>query len=186
MKELEGEVGVIVESETTMKRTLALRVATIVFLASAFALRASARQTPAAPAFEVASIKPSASGDLSNPISIVPMAMPQPGGRFIATNFALWALISTAWNLPDTRIVGGNKDVMNVKYDINARADTSATLGQKELLPLLKSLLVERFRLKAHIETREMSLSDLVLARSDGRLGPALNHRSRIAATSRS
>ena len=157
-----------------MTRALALRVATVVFLASAFALRVAAGQTPAEPAFEVASIKPSAPGDLSNPISIIPMAMPQPGGRFVAANMPLWALISTAWNLPDTRIVGGSKELMNVKYDINARAATSATLGQKELLPLLKSLLVERFRLKAHIETREMSLSDLVLARSDGRLGPEL------------
>src|SRR6266545_3594820 len=125
-----------------MKRTLALCV-TALFLASAFALRASAGQTPAAMAFEVASIKPSAPGDLSNPLSIVPMLAPQPGGRFVAANVPMWLLISAAWNLPDNRIVGGNKELMNVKYDINARADTSATLGQKELLPMLQNLLAE-------------------------------------------
>ena len=76
--------------------------------------------------------------------------------------------------MPDTRMIGGNKEVMNVKYDINAKAATSATLGQKELLPMLQSLLAERFKLKTHMEAREMPLSDLVLARSDGRLGPAL------------
>ena len=158
----------------TMKRTLALCVVTVLFLAPAFALRASARQTPEAPAFEVASIKPSAPGDPSNPLSIIPMAAPQPGGRFVATNMPLWALISTAWNLPDTRVVGGKKDLMNVKYDINAKAASPATLGQKELLPMLQSLLAERFKLKTHMEAREMALSDLVLARSDGRLGPEL------------
>jgi uncharacterized protein (TIGR03435 family) len=156
-----------------MKRTPGLHVATVLFLASAFALRVSG-QTPAAPAFEVASVKPSAPGDPSNPLSIVPMMAPQPGGRFVAANVPLWLLISSAWNMPDNRIIGGNKELMNVKYDINARAATSATLGQKELLPLLQSLLADRFKLKTRMEAREMSLSDLVLARSDGRLGPQL------------
>ena len=39
-------------------------------------------------------------------------------------------------------------------------------------MPLLRNLLVERFKLKAHTEPREMPVYDLVLARSDGRLGP--------------
>jgi uncharacterized protein (TIGR03435 family) len=102
------------------------------------------------------------------------MAVPQPGGRFKASNFPVWALISTAWQMPDFRIIGGNKDVLSVKYDITAKAATSATLGQKELLPLLQSLIIERFRLKSHIESREMALYDLVIARKDGGLGPEL------------
>jgi uncharacterized protein (TIGR03435 family) len=86
----------------------------------------------------------------------------------------LWALISSAWELPDFRIVGGNKDLMNAKYDVTAKAAGTATLGMKEVLPLLKTLLIERFQLKTHLEPREMALYDLVLARSDGRLGPEL------------
>ena len=38
--------------------------------------------------------------------------------------------------------------------------------------PLLRNLLIERFKLKTHTEPREMPVYDLVLARSDGRLGP--------------
>src|SRR5262245_46630683 len=97
---------------------------------SAFALvtlltaTTASAQAPSAPApaatsatnFEVASIKPSPPGDLSNPLSVIPMAAPQPGGRFTATNMPLWALIGTAWELPDFRIVGGNKELMNTKY----------------------------------------------------------------------
>lgn len=132
-----------------------------------------AQQSPS-PAFEVASIKPSSPGNPSDPLSMIPMAAPQPGGRFRATNMPLWALISSAWEVPDFRIVGGNKELMNVKYDINAKAAGSATLGQKELLPLLKDLIIDRFELKFHFESREMALYDLVLARSDGRLGPEL------------
>jgi uncharacterized protein (TIGR03435 family) len=154
-----------------VKRTLAVSAAIALFLIAGLRLGA---QTPAAPAFEVASIKPSAPGDPSNPLTMIPMAAPQPGGRFKATNFPLWALISTAWQLPDFRIVGGNKELMSVKYDINAKAEGSATLGQKELLPLLKSLVIERFQLKSHLEPREMAFYDLVIARGDGRLGPEL------------
>src|SRR5215467_12901966 len=121
--------------ETIVKRVLAVSVAIALFLVAGLRLGA---QTPA---FEVASIKPSAPGDPSNPLSLIPMATPQPGGRFRASNMPVWALISTAWELPDFRIVGGNKDVMNVKYDIVAKAEGAAMLGQKELLPLLKALL---------------------------------------------
>ena len=39
-------------------------------------------------------------------------------------------------------------------------------------MPLVKNLLIERFKLKAHTEPREMRVYDLVVARSDGRLGP--------------
>ena len=102
------------------------------------------------------------------------MAAPRPGGRFTATNMPLWALIATAWELPDFRIVGGNKELMNTKFHITAKASSGAMLGQKELLPMLKSLIIERFQLKLHFEPREMSHYDLVLARSDGRLGPEL------------
>ncbi|MGH8431412.1 MAG: TIGR03435 family protein, partial [Solimonas sp.] len=129
--------------------------------------------TPAT-TFEVASIKPSPPGDPSNPLSIMPMAAPRPGGRFTATNMPLWALISTAWELPDFRIIGGNKELMSAKYHITAKTSDGATLAQKEMLPLLKNLIVERFQLKFHIESREMSHYDLVLARDDGRLGPEL------------
>jgi uncharacterized protein (TIGR03435 family) len=44
----------------------------------------------------------------------------------------------------------------------------------KELPQLLRSLLADRFKLKTHTESRELPLYDLVLARSDGRLGPDL------------
>jgi len=154
-----------------VKRTLAVTAAIALILAAGLPLRA---QTPAEPAFEVASIKPSAPGDPSNPLTMIPIAMPQPGGRFKAANFPLWALIGTAWELPDSRVVGGDKALMNVKYDITAKAEGIAMIGQKELRPLLKSLLIERFQLKSHIEPREMAHYDLVLARSDGRLGPEL------------
>ena len=159
-----------------------IRSTGIFALVALLAATTASAQTPGAPSpdapsaatFEVASIKPSPPGDPSNPLSIIPMASPRPGGRFTATNVPLWFLIATAWELPDFRIVGGNKELMNTKYHITAKASGGATLGLKQTLPLLKNLIVERFQLKFHFEPREMSHYDLVLARSDGRLGPEL------------
>ena len=39
---------------------------------------------------------------------------------------------------------------------------------------LVRKLLADRFALKTHIETRELPIYNLVLARSDGRLGPKI------------
>src|SRR5262245_18184267 len=82
------------EMRTIMKRALAASVATALFVVAGFRLGA---QTPA---FEVASIKPSPPGDPSNPLTMIPMMMPQPGGRFRASNMPVWVLISAAWQLP--------------------------------------------------------------------------------------
>ena len=138
-------------------------------------------QDPAAPpaavspnaAFEVASVKPSnPNPDPANPLSQIALMMPQPGGRFTATNTPLRMLIMAAYDLKqDAQLTGGPSDLLAAKYDITARTASTATIG-KELPQLLQSLLADRFKLKTHTETRELPVYDLVLARSDGRLGP--------------
>ena len=144
-----------------------------VLIVSASTARAQAPAAAPLPAFEVASIKPS-NPDPSNPLSAIPMVSPQPGGRFAVQNLPLRFLIGVAYELPDFRVVGGPDALMNAKFDITAKAPGGVTLGQKELLPLIRSLLADRFKLKAHLAPRELPLYDLVIARSDGRLGPDL------------
>lgn len=155
------------------KRSLGFSVATILLLGAGPNLGA---QTPAAPAFEVASVKPSnPNPDPANPLSMIALMLPQPGGRFTATNTPLRMLIMAAYELKqDAQLAGGPPDLLTAKYDITARATDTATVGMKELPQLLRSLLADRFKLKAHTESRELPLYDLVLARSDGRLGPDL------------
>ena len=48
---------------------------------------------------------------------------------------------------------------------------------------MIRSLLEERFRLRTHVEVREMDVLDLVLADSGGRLGPALRRSTRECPT---
>ena len=153
-------------------------------LAILLAATAASAQDPAAPpaavspnaTFDVASVKPSnPNPDPNNPLSMIALMLPQPGGRFTATNTPLRMLIMAAYELQqDAQLVGGPPDLLTAKYDITARAAGTATLAMKELPQLLRSLLADRFKLKTHTESRELPLYDLVLARSDGRLGPDL------------
>ena len=134
-------------------------------------------QDPAAApavAFDVASVKPSnPNPDPANPLSQIALMLPQPGGRLTATNTPLRMLIMAAFELKqDAQLTGGPPDLLAAKYDITAKAPV-AFIG-KELPQLLRTLLADRFKLKTHTETRELPLYDLVLARSDGRLGPEM------------
>jgi uncharacterized protein (TIGR03435 family) len=153
---------------------------TLAFLLAATAAAAQApAATPAAASseatFEVASIKPSnPNPDQTNPLNVVPLIRPLPGGRLIVTNVPLKMLIAIAYEMQDFRVEGGPSALLSAKFDINAKAPVSGTLTPKEMMPLVKNLLIERFKLKAHTEPREMRVYDLVIARSDGRLGPDL------------
>jgi len=99
------------------------------------------------------------------------MVRPQPGGRLIVNNLPLKMLIGFAYEMQDFRVDGGPPALMTTKFDVVAKASGDATLTPKQMMPLVKNLLVERFALKAHIEPRELRMYDLVMARSDGRLG---------------
>jgi len=156
-----------------MKRALALGAATLLWIGAGPNVAA---QTPAGPAFEVAAVKPSnPNPDPSNPVGSIALMLPLPGGRLRATNMPLRMLIMAAYELrQDAQLTGGPPALLAAKYDITAKAPDTTTPGMKELPQLLRSLLAERFTLKAHTESRELPVYDLVLARSDGRLGPEL------------
>jgi uncharacterized protein (TIGR03435 family) len=118
------------------------------------------------PVFEVASVKPNRSGDAGWRLD------PQPGGRLTGTNVTAAALIRFAYELPDFQMVGGPKWLNSDRFDVVAKAEGDPPLKQQRLM--LRTLMAERFKLSAHTETRELPIFALVLARSDGRIGPQL------------
>jgi uncharacterized protein (TIGR03435 family) len=156
-----------------IERTLALSVTALLWIGAGSPVVA---QTPAAPAFEVASVKPSnPNPDPTNPLSTIALMLPQPGGRFRATNVPLRMLIMAAYELKqEAQLAGGSPALLAAKYDITAQVAGTPTLVIKDVPQLLRSLLADRFKLKTHTESRELPMYDLVLARSDGRLGPDL------------
>jgi uncharacterized protein (TIGR03435 family) len=125
----------------------------------------------AKPSFEVASVKPNKSGDRGM------SSAEQPGGRFIVTNMPLATLVRNAFDLQESQLVGLPDWGSSERFDIVAKAEQEfprtnerPRLAQR----MMQSLLEERFKLVSHRETRELPAYALVLARTDGRLGPQL------------
>jgi len=123
-------------------------------------------QTDARPAFEVASIKPSAPDARGMYIRLVP------GGGLNVTNMTLKELITIAYRIQPFQISGGPPWLDGIHYDILAKPDGQAK--QDEVPLMLQALLADRFQLILHRETRELPVYALVLARKDGKLGPGL------------
>jgi bla regulator protein blaR1 len=132
-----------------------------------------AQSTPQTPpvSFEVTSVKPSNPNPSAGMLGSIPMMMPQGVGRLTASNMPLRMLVRMAYGVQDFQIVGGPTWQTSNKYDIVAKAVDGTTTGTQDLLPMMKSLLAERFKLKTHTETRELPTYALVVARSDGKLG---------------
>jgi uncharacterized protein (TIGR03435 family) len=79
-----------------------------------------------------------------------------------------------AYQVQDFRIVGGPSWQTSQKFDIVAKAEASTATDTTQLMPMMKALLEDRFKLKTHMETQEMPIETLVVARGDGKLGPNL------------
>jgi uncharacterized protein (TIGR03435 family) len=131
--------------------------------------RIHAQATPeSGPAFEVASVKPNKSGDQRVMIQMAP------NGRYTATNVALRMLLRQAFDVQEFQIVGGPNWLTTDRFDIVAKPPDGIT-GPEQIRPMIRALLVDRFKLIAHNETREMPIYSLVVARADGKLGSKLS-----------
>ena len=95
----------------------------------------------------------------------------RPGGRFVAEGASLQELIEFAFHLQRYQIAGGPGWLGTERWDVNA---TGAPATPNDVLAALQQLLADRFSLVVRRETRELQVFALVLARSDGRLGPQL------------
>lgn len=118
-------------------------------------------------AFEVASVKANKSG--------APY-VGAPGdrfsdGQFRTTNIPLRLLMRQAFERwQDDDLAGGPAWLDSERWDITAKTDSPTA----NMLPMIRSLLAERFKLATHHETKERPIYLLVLARKDGRLGSSL------------
>jgi uncharacterized protein (TIGR03435 family) len=134
----------------------------------ALALQAAAGQSR--PAFEVASVKPNASGEPRV------MIRTEPNGRFTVVNVPLRVLIRTAYGIAeDSRIVAAPGWIDSARFDIVAKPPEGTApltpggaVGPMNLM--LQSLLEDRFRLSVRREVRELPL--LVLTSSGGSRTP--------------
>ena len=145
-----------------MTKTLALAALLALFLNSGHAQ---------APAFEVASITPCKPGTPEPPAEHMGMLQfVYPGGRFEARAIDVKYLLEWAYEIQPSQHTGGPSWLETDRYDIVAKADGNPTEAQMKLQ--VQALLADRFRVKLHHETKELSAYVISLGKSAPKLFP--------------
>src|SRR5687768_6575078 len=117
------------------------------------------------PAFEVVSVK-----KLAQRVAPSPSQASTQSAALYFANVTVAGLVQYAYNVRDFALVGGPDWISRDLFEVNARAATEVSPDEKRLM--VQSLLADRFKLVVRRDKQEMGFSQLVLARSDGRLGP--------------
>jgi uncharacterized protein (TIGR03435 family) len=129
------------------------------------------------PAFDVASVKVSHAPDAAvlmsgNSVDLRSgrMRVPAVGGTVSIRNWTLGMCILAAWDLGAGQLSGPSW-LEEDRYDIDAKTSLAAT--QADVRQMLQALLIERFRLTAHYEKKEVAAYALVVANGGPRLQTA-------------
>lgn len=131
-----------------------------------------AQSMPDTQRFDVASVKTNTTGGGSEYPGLAPGRQ-----RFTARSLPVTALILLAYDVTPGQISGVPSSLDAVGYDIEAKCDHPMTKEQS--LPMLQTLLAERFKLTLHRETREQPIYALVVAKA----GPKLQESSEESPT---
>ena len=122
--------------------------------------------------FDVAAIKQNTSIE-------APSQFGGPPSRFTATNVPALQFILFAYRLRDFQIEGAPEWLQTDRWDINARAEgdfpPTTIDGPDPRREMLRALLVDRFKLSAHLESRDRPSYALVRAQPVKPLSPRLH-----------
>lgn len=122
------------------------------------------------PRFEVASVKPGNSNADRMRFGIPP-------GRFVQEDASLLTAVYMAFNLRPYQVRQPLPDlVTRERFTIDARMPANALPTDRGLM--VRALLIDRFKLRYHIETKEQDGFVLTVQRRDSKLGPALHASS--------
>jgi uncharacterized protein (TIGR03435 family) len=98
------------------------------------------------------------------------------GGSFRAPAISARNLVAAAFGVKSWQVVSGADWLATARFAIDAK--TSSEVSRETLVAqapaLMRALLTDRFRLKAHMERRPLPVFALTMARQDQRLGPQL------------
>lgn len=115
--------------------------------------------------FEVATIKPSEPDKFAR-------TWGRQGRRFQARNMYLKYLVQWAWNLQANQVIGGPEWMDKDRFDIDGEIEGTDSPTDHEWKLAMQHLLEDRFQLKTHSETREMSAYLLTVAKGGPKLQP--------------
>jgi uncharacterized protein (TIGR03435 family) len=131
----------------------------------------AAQQDAAGIAFEVASIRAhQGSSFRSGPLTVS-------GPLIRLEGYTVFGLVMDAYHLRDFQLAFGSvarpDDIYDAMYDIVARVAGNNVPKLDEVRLMLQSLLADRFKLKAHRESKEMPVYALQVAKNGGKLKAA-------------
>jgi uncharacterized protein (TIGR03435 family) len=118
------------------------------------------------PAFEVATIKPS---DTSAPHGTF---IHHNGRQIIAYNISLGLLITYAYSLHARQIGNGSPALLAMHFDIDGVPDIDGHPDVSQTRLMFQKLLVSRFKLAFHYESRELSAYAIQIAKGGSKLTP--------------
>jgi uncharacterized protein (TIGR03435 family) len=150
----------------------------VIALGAVCVLAATLNAQQPAPAFEVASIRPSAVDSRTPDESEV-----QPGGQFVVTNTTLDALVRGVFEVQRHELVLGDgvpSWFASQRWDIVGKGPpiTDEAAQRPLLRTMMQNLLIERFKLVTRREARDTPVYALVLAHADRRPGPQMRPSS--------
>lgn len=130
-----------------------------------------AAATASALRFEVASIKPNKSGSMMVSVHLT-------ADGVVISGLPLHMLIREAFGVSNDRLIGEPNWVNSQRYDIDAKVDAADAPKFESLRPqqqwvLMLPLLQERFGLKFHHETKDVTVYALVVAKGGPKLKEA-------------
>jgi uncharacterized protein (TIGR03435 family) len=118
------------------------------------------------PAFEVTSVTQNTSGAQA----VGGPADRFSNGEFHLTNVPLRLLIRQTFQVQEQELIGGPAWMDTDRWDISGKTPSESAA----LLPMVRSLMRDRFKLATHFEKRDLPVYALVLMNTDGRLGPTI------------
>jgi uncharacterized protein (TIGR03435 family) len=143
-------------------------VALLIIALAALSARTQSNAAPAAqPSFEAATIKPTPNPDPGQGYWSLPGI-----GRFSAHCVSVQFLVQMAFGVEADQISGKPSWLDSDFYDVEAKPEEGIKLSRDELKPRLQNLLVERFHLAAHFETKMVRGYALVVAKGGPKLQP--------------
>ena len=155
-----------------LARVSGIFIASLLVFACAAQAQATAASQNSAPAFEVATIKPTPPDAKAGRYITM-----QGTNRFIVKYYTLKLLIAAAYNLSPKVISGGPAWVDSDHFEIVAETPGDKQPARPEQMAMLRTLLADRFKLSFHREPKDFSIYALELAKD----GPKLKESTATA-----
>jgi uncharacterized protein (TIGR03435 family) len=115
------------------------------------------------PGYEVATIKPSAPDAQGRGFTLQ-------GRHMVARNFTVEGLITLAYNLHEKQVIGGPAWLTTDHFDLDVLPDHEGLPSLDQARGIVRKLLADRFALKFHEDTKELSVYVLSVAKTGPKL----------------